>query len=184
MSHRPNAQKYPVEVIQSAIQKFEGGARLTNIARELGVSKTTVKYWLDHANKFLGDGTAESPIATRIQKRLTRETWDIIFAALKVLRKKLPDAGPKDLVQIIGELFDRQSRFGSIGSRNEVPAKVIEASEEIKVSVQKYLRKQESTEMVKEDLATTTPEQTSTHAEPAHVVGENGEQEEANGAKG
>ncbi|MBI4063483.1 MAG: transposase [Elusimicrobia bacterium] len=137
---RKGPQKYSKETIQSAIVKLESGARLTDIARELGVPKNTVKYWLDHANKHLPEDRGQSIVAARLQKRLTRETWDIIFASLKVLKEKLSEATVRDLVAVISELFDRQAQFGSLAAR-AIPEKMFEKSEELRITVQSYLKK-------------------------------------------
>ena len=140
---RKGPQKHSTEVIQRAIAMYEGGARLSAIARELAVEKTTVKYWLDNASKFLPEeGRSQSPVAARIHTRLTRETWDIIFAALKVLRGKLADASVRDLIYAISELFDRQAQFGALTGKGRVPEKVMEKSEEVRITVEKFLQKQ------------------------------------------
>jgi len=136
-------QKHSSEVIQSAIAKFEGGASLSNIAREIGVEKSTVKYWLDHANRFAGESHT-SPLTSRIQTRLTRESWDLIFLSLKEIRRKLPEASIRDLVTLMGELFDRQAQFGKALGSNTVPEKVLERTEELKVTVQRFLQSKET----------------------------------------
>lgn len=136
-------QKYSKEIIRTAIERLEAGARLTAIARELNVPKNTVKYWLDHSNKYLEEGSGTSAVAVRIQGKLTKETWDIIFLALKSLRKKLDDASARDLVQVISELFDRQAQFGALTAKKEIPERVIESSEEVRITVQKYLEKRQ-----------------------------------------
>src|SRR3989344_2628456 len=125
------AQKHPTAVIQQAMAMYEGGARLSAIARALGKRKSTVKYWLDHATKFMGDETHENPVTARIQKRLTSEVWDLIFASLKILKGKLEQTPARDLIEVISELFDRQSQFGALASRAPMPEKVVEKSQEI-----------------------------------------------------
>jgi transposase-like protein len=137
-------QKYSKELIRKAIERLEAGARLTAIARELNVPKNTVKYWLDHSNKYLGEDAGHSAVAVRIQGKLTKETWDIIFLALKELRKKLESASARDLVQVISELFDRQAQFGALTTKKAIPERVIESSEEVRITVQKYLEKRQS----------------------------------------
>ncbi|MFA6433765.1 MAG: hypothetical protein WCW52_03635 [Elusimicrobiales bacterium] len=138
---RKGPQKHSKEVIMSAIAKFEAGGRLSSIAREIGVEKSTVKYWLDNASKFIADGVCKNPVADRLKGRLTRESWDIIFAALKEIKRKLPEASVKDLIIVIGELFDRQGQFGGLAGRGPMPEKVLESSEEVKITVQKFLQK-------------------------------------------
>lgn len=138
---RKKPPKYPTEVIQSAITKYENGARLTTIAKEFKVNKSTVKYWLDNAAKFINNPDDKDPITSRMGSRLSRESWEIIFAALKQLKIKLPEMEGKDLVFTIGRLLDLQTIFSNMTGRIKVPESVIEKSEEIKLTVQKYLEK-------------------------------------------
>lgn len=148
---RKGPQRYPTEVIQQAIAKYENGARLSAIAREFGVQKSTAKYWLDNAAKFLQDGPGnKSPVLSRIQNRLTKESWDIIFAAFKSLRGKLEEAPVRDLIAVISELFDRQAQFGALSNRGAVPDPVLEKSEEVRITVQRYLEKRKSASPEKE----------------------------------
>ncbi|MCX5784574.1 MAG: hypothetical protein NTX59_02700 [Elusimicrobia bacterium] len=136
---RKGPQKHSNETIHTAITKFEGGARLSAIARELGVEKSTVKYWLDNAARFMPDKQGPNPAAARIQTRLTREAWDIIFLALKEIKRKLSEATIRDLVSVMGELFDRQAQFGMLTGRNAVPERVLEKSEELRITVRQFL---------------------------------------------
>ena len=161
--------KHSKEVIQSAISKFENGARLSAIARELGVEKTTVKYWLDHASRFAAE-SAGSPVTSRIQSRLTKEAWDLIFMSLKEIKRKLPEANIKDLVSLLGELFDRQAQFGKALGSNAVPEKVLERSEELQVTVKRFLAGKAdsgSSESLSADSPQQVPSQEVTEAEIA-----------------
>lgn len=142
--NRKGPLKYPQEMIQSAIARMEGGAKLSSLARELGVAKTTLQYWLDHANRYVAEEKNDTSVASRIKGRMSREVWDIIFSSLRILKGKLSEASPRDLVQIVSELFDRQAQFGVLNGRNRVPDKVIEVSEEVKITVQRFLEKQET----------------------------------------
>src|SRR5258708_14325573 len=63
---RKGPQKHSTETIQKAIAKYEGGARLSVIARELGLRKSTVKYWRDNATKFLREEAGQHPETIRI----------------------------------------------------------------------------------------------------------------------
>lgn len=122
--------------------KFEAGAKLSALAREFKVNKSTIKYWLDNAPKFMGDDDEKSPIISRLGERLSRESWDIVFNALKELKDKLIEMSGRDLVFLIRELLELQLRFGVIANNNTVPEKVIEKSEEVRITVQRYLEKQ------------------------------------------
>jgi transposase-like protein len=141
---RKGPQKHSTEVIQAAITKYEGGARLSAIARELKVEKTTVKYWLDNASKFLPEDRKQSPVAARIHTRLTREVWDFIFAALKAARGKLDETPMRDLMVSIKTLYEMQAQFGALTGRGRVPEKVLEKSEEVRITVEKFLQKRDA----------------------------------------
>lgn len=135
---RKGPHRHSMEVIQNAITKFEAGAKLSTIARELKVGKSTVKYWLDNSTRFLPQS---DPIISRTGQRLSRESWDIVFNSLKILKGKLQEMSGRDLVLVISELLDLQSRFGTLSGKNSVPGKVLEKSEEVRITVQKYLQK-------------------------------------------
>ena len=141
--NRKGPQKHTNELRQTAIIMFEGGARLSQIARDLGVKKSTVKYWLDNASEFIAESPlSDDPVAARLKGRLMREAWDIIFAALKEIKRKLPEATVKELTMLMGELFDRQGQFGALTGKNQVPQNIQESSEKVKITVAEYLRKQ------------------------------------------
>lgn len=178
---RKGPQKHSTEVIQSAISKFESGARLSAIAKELGVPKNTVKHWLDNASKFLPESESH-PVATRIHSRLARETWDIIFAALKTLKGKLPEASVRDLVAVISELFDRQAQFGALTGKGRVPERVVEKSEEVRIRVETFLKKRTSGEDPKSSLGGAPVERSDAPAAAAEPIDVKPEPAEGNGA--
>lgn len=178
---RKGPQKHSTEVIQSAISKFESGARLSAISKELGIPKNTVKHWLDHASKYLPE-SEEHPVATRIHNRLARETWDIIFAALKTLKGKLSEASVRDLVAVISELFDRQAQFGTLAGKSRVPERVVEKSEEVRIRVETFLKKRTSGEAPKSSLGGAPVERSDAPATEAEPIDVKPEPAEGNGA--
>lgn len=182
---RKGPQRYSTEIIQSAIAKYEGGAKLSAIARELSIEKSTVKYWLDNASKFLPEA-GSNPAVARIGQRATRESWDIIFAALKEIKRKLDEGTLRDLILVISELFDIQARIGALTGRHAMPEKSLEKSEEVRITVQRYLQKKitEEAESEKTSLSgepVQSTEGTPARARPAEIVGQ---EREANGASG
>jgi len=172
---RKGPQKHSNETIQSAIIKFEGGARLSAIAREIGVEKSTVKYWLDNAARFMPEKKGANPTAARIQTRLTREAWDIIFLALKEIKRKLSEASIRDLVSVMGELFDRQAQFGMLTGRNAVPEQVLEKSEELRITVRQFLHNKSAGEKASAESLGGEAVQRAGEQEPAEVETESGE---------
>jgi transposase-like protein len=180
---RKGPQKHSTETIQKAIAKYEGGARLSVIARELGLRKSTVKYWLDNATKFLGEESGQNPVAMRIQNRLARESWDIIFAALKSLKGKLDQASVRDLVAVVSELFDRRAQIGALTDRQAAPERFLEKSEEVRITVQKFLqRKAGGPDPLPSDLGGAPVEPLQTETSSAQPEGGDAAQGEGNGA--
>ena len=180
---RKGPQKHSNETIQNAITKFEGGARLSAIAREIGVEKSTVKYWLDNAARFMPERQGPNPAAARIQARLTREAWDIIFLTLKEIKRKLSEAPIRDLVAVMGELFDRQAQFGMLTGKNAVPERVLEKSEELRITVRQFLHNKSAGEKAASEGLGVEAVQRPGAQEPAEAKIEPGEPEkDANAA--
>ena len=172
---RKGPQKHSNETIHSAITKFESGARLSAIAKELGVEKSTVKYWLDNAAKFMPDKQGPNPAVVRIQSRLSREAWDIIFLALKEIKRKLSEATIRDLVTVMGELFDRQGQFGMLSGKNAVPERVLEKSEELRITVRQFLQNKSAGEKAPSESLGVEPVKRPGAAEPIEAQTEPGE---------
>lgn len=149
---RKGPQRHSNETIQSAITMYEGGAKLSAIARKLEVEKSTVKYWLDNASKFLPE-SGSNPVVARIGQRATRESWDLIFAALKQIKRKLSEGNIRDLMLVVSELFDLQARMGTLTGKHSVPVNAVEKSEEVRITVQRYLKQRSQGETVKTNLS-------------------------------
>lgn len=185
MVKRKGPQKHSTATIQKAIGQYENGTRLSAIAKEFGVQKSTVKYWLDNAFKFVAEGTGDDPVVTRVKKRFSGEIWEIIFSALAAVKEKLPQASVRDLILVISELFDRRAQFGVDPSRDPVPPKVLEKSEEVRITVQKYMQKRGTVtapEPVESSLAVAPLEPLQSETTGAEAGARQVADEEGNGA--
>lgn len=178
---RKGPQRHSNETIQSAIAMYEGGAKLSAIARKLEVEKSTVKYWLDNASKFLPEA-GSNPVVARIGQRATRESWDLIFAALKQIKKKLPEGNIRDLMLVVSDLFDLQARMGTLTGKHSVPAEAVEKSEEVRITVQRYLQKRTESEGVKTSLSAEPVEQIQEAETLPETTDITADKEETNGA--
>lgn len=142
-------QRYSKETIQSAIQKLEDGASLSAIAREIGIPKTTIKYWIDNANKFLGDehGDNLNSKVSRVQNQILDYGWRLLFKLYKRIQTKMPDAAFRDLVYAASELQGRLTQIRTLhGSVSGETPSVMEVSEETKVTVRTFLEKKKAKE--------------------------------------
>jgi transposase-like protein len=139
-------QRYPREVIQGAILKVEDGASLTTIANELGVSKSTVSYWLTNASKFLGKEFERdlNPKIGRIQHQVIEYGWKLYFSLIKKINATKDTASFRDLVYGASELQNRllqlkplQIHGPKVSSTTEV-----EVSEKRKMTFRNFMEKQ------------------------------------------
>lgn len=145
-------QKYPKDLIRSAIKKREEGASLTSIAKDMGIAKTTVKYWLDNPSKFLAETSFESPNekVSRVQGQILDYTWRYAFHLCKKLQEKEDDASFRDIVFGINQLVDVLGRVQVGGSHHPVTPPVLEVSEETSITIRRFLEKKKEMESAPE----------------------------------
>lgn len=143
-------EQYPREVKQETIKKIQEGGRgmLTSVAKELGVPKTTVKYWLDNADRILGvdeaDGFSRHPTVMKLQKVILEHGWKLYFKIIKRLNTKLEEASFRDLVYGASELQNRLMELKPLNGLAHVSSTTeVQVSEERKVTVKRFLEKQQ-----------------------------------------
>ncbi|MCG3204346.1 MAG: hypothetical protein KCHDKBKB_01061 [Elusimicrobia bacterium] len=142
-------QRYSKEIIQSAIQKLEDGGSLSAIARDMGLPKTTVKYWIDNANKFLADGGVNEGLNTkvaRVQNQILDYGWRLLFRLYKKIQGKMDDASFRDLVYGASELQSRLTQIRTLHGSIPDSSSMMEVSEETKVTVRTFLEKKKAKE--------------------------------------
>lgn len=144
------AEQYPREVKQDTIRKLQEGGRgiLTAVSKELGVPKTTIKYWLDNAEKIMGDdeagGLTQHPVVIKLQRQIIEHGWKLYFKIIKKLNNKLEEASFRDLVYGASELQNKLMELKPINGLARVSATTeVQVSEERKVTVKKFLEKQQ-----------------------------------------
>lgn len=146
-------QKYSKDLIRSAIKKSEDGASLSSIAKDMGLPKTTIKYWLDNPNKYLAEPSAESPDGkiARVQGKFLDHSWKYVFHLCKILEEKEKDASFRDIVFGITQLTDVVSRIQIVGGHTPLAAPVIEVSEQTSITIRRFLEKKKEMELPSEN---------------------------------
>lgn len=130
---RKGPQKHSTAKIAGAIMKHEAGTPISQIAEAEGVSKSLVKYWIDHADKFLPASVQAKrvPAVSRLLKRGELIGWKK-FVQLISLDKKAIDAmdGTKRIEaaeRLKNILMGLAGRTGMGG--DGLPEEVVELSE-------------------------------------------------------
>ncbi|MBI4395448.1 MAG: transposase [Elusimicrobia bacterium] len=173
---RGGPQKYPKEVIRAAIQKMENGASLSSIARELGLSKTTVKYWLDNAPKFLAkdSGKGFGVGQGRVQAKISVYGWALLFKIYRQIGRSMEQASFKDLVYALSELHKSLPQLTPM-TGNGVPSRILEMKEETRVTVKEYLDKQKRAQEAPIDAVEIRRETSAPEARPPAALPASGE---------
>lgn len=185
-------QKYTKEIIQSAIQKLEDGGSLSAIAREMGLPKTTVKYWLDNANKFMGEGDPADGLNSkviRVQNQIVDYGWRLLLKLYKRIQTKMEDASFRDLVYGASELQSRLTQIRTLNGSVADSSSMLEVSEETKVTVRTFLDKKKAQDSPPPDggsidLAPATVEHRPASEPEATTPARAGREGEGNGANG
>ncbi|MBI4369727.1 MAG: transposase [Elusimicrobia bacterium] len=109
---RKSPTRHSPEKIKNALAKLEAGKPLTEIAKDLGVSKSLVSYWRDHATQIMpqeGQRSSRSKQDTRSRKFIAH-CWQSIGLAFKKLDMELKADKPqgiRDLALAIAVLIDK-----------------------------------------------------------------------------
>jgi len=112
---RPKNARHSPEKIKDALAKLEGGQPLTDVAKELGVSKSLVSYWRDHAAELAPEqgwqaGKSKQNVRSR---KFILQCWQSIGLAFKRLDAELKSEKPhgvRDLALAIAVLADKMSQ--------------------------------------------------------------------------
>lgn len=171
---RRGLQRYSKDFMQTAIQKLDNGMTLSDLARELGLSKSTLKYWADHREKFLGDGKSLQSAATKNHGKYLRESWRLRFKTLKAIEGQIDGASLQNLIKLLTELREGQTQIGPLPGNGKpgMAQAVVEKRAEISLTVSEFLSKK-----LKGDLSAAPPEPTPgaaespTPSEPAPIEG-------------
>ncbi|MDD5657472.1 MAG: hypothetical protein PHF00_09500 [Elusimicrobia bacterium] len=143
---RSGPQKHANAKITAAIMKHEAGTPLSQLARENNVSKSVIKYWIDHAHNYLPAAVQakRAPAVAKLLKRGELLGWRQ-FIRLISLGKKTIDAMDgsariEAAERIKNILMSLAGRTGS--SPDGMPEEVLELSERsAKVIVRNWTEK-------------------------------------------
>lgn len=142
-------QRYSKELIRSAIKKREDGGSLSGIAKEMGLPKTTVKYWLDNPHKFLSDRTDRLTPEGRVvlfQSKLLDYGWKYVFHLTKTLAKKEDNASFREIMYGIEKLAAVLGQIQIVGGHEPSTATMVEISEQTSITYRRFLEKKKEIE--------------------------------------
>lgn len=129
---RKGPQKHAVAKIVSAIMQHEAGTAISEIARLQGVNKSLVKYWIDHAEKYLPEPT-ESKRAPAISKLLKRGEligWRKLVQLISLDKKTMDAMSGRERIEaaetLKNILMGLGARNGPVGG---MPGEIIELTE-------------------------------------------------------
>lgn len=153
-------QKYPPETKQLARSKADAGMSLSDIARELNASKSTVKYWLDHPDDPVPGVTV--PQGAGVRTQCSQAFWDVLYTALLQIKRDLRKMNWQERLDVIEKLLPYLQAISALESRGiAVPERIIEVSQEIKMRVNDFLKKQsdiQAPESAEKNLGPAAPE--------------------------
>lgn len=131
---RRGPQKHSLTKIAGAIMKHEAGTPISRIAEEEDVSKSLVKYWIDHAEKFLPASVQakRAPALAKLFKRGELLGWKKFVQLLSIPKKAIDEMDPLKRVEALDKLEAILRRIaGRAGSgTGDVPQEVVEVSAE------------------------------------------------------
>ncbi|MFA5138349.1 MAG: hypothetical protein WC728_03870 [Elusimicrobiota bacterium] len=148
-----SARRYPREVIISAIEKVNDGATMASVAAEIGTRSNVVKYWIDHADNYLGPQgkralMPENGLTAYTSQRFHREGWGVVSAALREARRKLKGSSMEQITHFVEMLVEKLGRYGRLDLRTNrgigVPPIVEEqkkAIKEIEIMIARFSQK-------------------------------------------
>lgn len=113
---RKTQARHKAEEIDKAVARVQAGEPLSNVAKELGVSKSLVSYWIEHADRLVPSKTAAVPASPKATLRTRKfieqcaTTIALAFERLKAELRKDAPKGVKDLGLMIAVLYDKQTQ--------------------------------------------------------------------------
>lgn len=155
--------KYKREQVQAALLKLKSGQSLTDVAKELGASKSTVSYWISRESSFLPEESLQPKTISDYQQRFAHVSWDNLFKVSKRITHRLDEATFSELVRLLeslSEIIGRMTPTVQLQLKADV-GPTVEDYQETKKEVEAYLAKQRA----KNDLGAARVEQNKTDQE-------------------
>lgn len=134
---------------------------MTSVAAEIGTRANVVKYWVDHADNYLGPQgkralMPENGLTAYTSQRFHREGWSVVSAALRVARSKLKDSTMEQITHFVEMLIEKLGRYGRLDLRTHgvgAAAPIVEeqqkALKEIEVMIARFSQKRADDESPK-----------------------------------
>jgi len=153
------SRRYPRETIINAIKKVRGGASMCSVAEEIGTRANSVKYWMDHADNYLGPEDKKALIAVDGLDDKTRDTvcgegWSSVIFQFKQSKKETDAALLQQRTNFIDKVIPHLLRLekasgGSLANEQKelIPkADQDKAIQEMEVIVARFTRNREEKE--------------------------------------
>ena len=156
---RGGSRRYPRETIINAIKKVRGGASMCSVAEEIGTRANSVKYWMDHADNYLGPDDKKALISVDGLDDKTRDTvcgegWSAVIFQFKQSKKETDAALLQQRTNFIDKIIPHLLRLekasgGSLAPDEKEPVPKADrdkAIQEMEVIVARFTRKREENE--------------------------------------
>lgn len=105
---RRGPSKHPLAKITAAIMKHQAGTSISQIAKEAGVNKSLVKYWLDHADRYIPDVVPSKrvPAVSKLLKRGELAGWKRFLHFIAIPKKDIDAMEPLERIEALTKLKD------------------------------------------------------------------------------
>lgn len=105
---RRGPNKHPLAVIVAAIKKHAAGTPLSQVAREAGVAKSLVKYWTEHAERYIPEAVESKriPAVGRLMKRGELAGWKRFMHFIAIPKKDIDAMEPLQRIEALAKLKD------------------------------------------------------------------------------
>ena len=145
---RRGPARYSNAEIDTALARVKGGETLSAVAKDLGTSKSTLKYWADRASSQPSRTPVTSQQAAKRMRKLADRAWLSITLAFRKLNAELAKEKPqgvRDLVLAIAVLADKmRTATDSLQSQAQSSASGWEASDETLLILKRHRERQTS----------------------------------------
>jgi len=153
-------QRHSPEKIKGALAKLASGKPLTDVAKELGISKGLLSYWKSHSDQALAprEQTALKSKSDKRSKAFIEHCWKSISLAFNRLDgelKKEKPQGIRDLALTIAVLADKMSQTAQSLRTQNAPAFPGWSASEDTLMILRQHKEVKSAEPLKEKIVET-----------------------------
>ncbi len=162
---RQGPRRYSQEEIKAALLKIQEGKSLSDVARDMEASKSTVSYWVSKSSQYLPEQELRPGVLSQHQQDFVSRSWSSLFKAMKLIDGKLGEASFPELLRLMESLSEILAKMGPT-VQLQIHAKASQephpASPETRRIVEAYLEKNRE----KPDVGGGPVEQNKTDPEP------------------